>query len=420
MSMEEFFCSYLTVEFAQSHFLAGFLRLLSALSSFLIFVCCRITIFLGRNSPDLVSLKRYFRNTNAMRKGLLICGFLLGMISAIGQTLGGSNVFSFLRLSQTPQLTALGGVNVTNQSSDIGLGFNNPALLDESMHTQANLVFNSMYAGIKNYHFNLGFHHEKLKTDFAIGVNYFHYGTIPETDPSGNLLGEMRPVDYVVQLSASRAYLTRWRYGANFKFIYSGYGQYRSSGIAMDLGILYRDTASKIQASVLVKNMGVQLKSYVGAAKDDLPFDLQIGISKRLLSAPLQFSLTLHRLNQFDIQYADTLYNNENNFDLNLKQGTFSFDNIFRHIVLATQVYITDKVEITAAYNHLRRRELNVGSSGNGLNGFSMGVGVLLRKLQLRYARAYYQNNVSYHQVGLNLKLNDVFGLGKFGEKIGW
>jgi hypothetical protein len=355
-----------------------------------------------------------------MRKGILISVVILAIAPVYCQTLGGSNVFSFLRLPATPQLTALGGINVTNQSSDIGLSFNNPALLDESMHSQANLVFNSMYAGIRNLHFLLGYHHSRLKTDFSAGINYFHYGSIPETDPSGNMLGEMRPVDYVVQLSASRAYLTRWRYGASLKFIHSGYGQYRSSGIAMDLGILYRDTASLIQASVVMRNMGVQLRSYIGTEKDDLPFDLQLGISKRLLSAPLQFSLTLHRLNQFNIQYADTAFNNENNFDTDINTGKFSFDKIFRHIVLATQVYITDKVELSVAYNHLRRRELNIGSTGNGLNGFSMGLGILFKKLQIRYARAYYQNNVSYHQFGLNLKLNEYFGLGKFGERIGW
>jgi hypothetical protein len=277
-----------------------------------------------------------------------------------------------------------------------------------------------MYGGIKNFHFLLGFRNEPLKTDFSVGVNYFHYGTIPETDPSGNLLGELSPVDYVVQVSASRRYLNRWHYGATLKFIHSGYGQYRSSGIAMDLGISYHDTTALIQASIVAKNMGTQLRTYIGAEKDDLPFDLQVGISKRLASAPLQFSLTLYRLHQFNIQYADIAFNNENNFDVGLNDSKFSFDKIFRHIVLATQLYITDKVEVSVGYNHLRRKELNIGNAGNGLNGFSMGVGVLFKKIQIRYARAYYQNNTSYHQFGLNLKLNEYFGLGKLGGKIGW
>ena len=98
----------------------------------------------------------------------------------------------------------------------------------------------------------------------------------------------------------------------------------------------------------------------------------------------------------------------------------FSFDKLFRHFVFATTVYAGDKIEVTAGYNHLRRRELTTGQAGNGVNGFSIGVGALFGKLQVHYARAYYQNNTAYNQLGLNLQLNQYFGLGKFGARIGW
>jgi hypothetical protein len=88
--------------------------------------------------------------------------------------------------------------------------------------------------------------------------------------------------------------------------------------------------------------------------------------------------------------------------------------------VIASQIYIGDNLELSLAYNHLRRKELNIDKSGNGLNGFSLGVGALFNKIQIRYARAYYQNNTAYNQFGLNLQLNKYFGLGKFGERIGW
>jgi len=47
-------------------------------------------------------------------------------------------------------------------------------------------------------------------------------------------------------------------------------------------------------------------------------------------------------------------------------------------------------------------------------------VGALFNKIQIRYARAYYQNNTAYDQFGLNLQLNKYFGLGKFGRRINW
>ena len=335
------------------------------------------------------------------------------------QTIGGSSVFNFLKLPNTAQLTALGGVNVSVTSNDVGLAFNNPALLKKEMHTQMNAVFNSFYADINAYHLSFAYRHDKLKTNFGWGLTYLDYGKISETDPSGNVVGLLTPTDWVMQVSASRSYLQKWNYGASFKFISSNYGVYRSNGIAMDVGVLYTDTANLFSASIIAKNMGFQLKKYAGTEADDLPFDLQAGITKKLKNAPLSFSFTAQHLHHFDTRYNDTVFNNENSFGTNT-DGKYTFDKLFRHFVFAAQIFPVQQIEITVGYNHLRRQELNITNTTNGLNGFSLGVGLVVKKLQVRYARSHYQNNTGYNQLGLNLQLNEHFGLGKFGERIGW
>jgi hypothetical protein len=361
----------------------------------------------------LFSQKKQLKFRVFLLLGLCLPGFLCA------QTLGGSSVFNFLKLPNTPELTALGGVNVSQPTNDVGLAFNNPALLRNEMHTQMNAVFNSFYAGIKNYHLTLGYHHPKLKTNFSWGVHYFDYGNIQETDASGNVFGKIRPTDWVMQVSASRSYLEKWNYGASLKFISSNYGQYRSNGIALDIGLRYSDTSKGLSASVLVKNLGAQLEKYDGTDPDDLPFDLQAGVTKRLKGAPFSFSLTAHHLHRFGILYNDTTFNNEVGFEG--RRGDISFlDNLFSHFVFATTIHAGERIEGIIGFNHLRRKELSVGDTGNGLNGFSIGLGVLLDKLQIRYARSYYQNNTAYNQLGLNLQLNKYFGLGKFGERVGW
>jgi hypothetical protein len=339
--------------------------------------------------------------------------------TSYAQTLGGNTVFNFLKVPNTPQLSALGGINVSQVSNDIGLAFNNPALLKPQMHSQLNAVFNNFYAGISSYHLSLGYHHPKLNTNFLWGLNYFNYGSTQETDAAGNILGKFRPTDWVMQVSASRSYLEKWNYGATLKFISSNYGQYQSNGVAVDVGVLYHDSTQLFSASLLAKNMGAQLKKYDGTDPGDLPFDLEVGLTKRLVNAPFSFSFTAHHLQQFNISYDDTTYNNDNGF-VNGNNRKFSFDKLFRHFVFATTIYLGDKAEITAGYNHLRRQELNIGKGGNGLNGFSLGAALILDKLQVRYARSHYQNNTGYNQFGLNMTLNKYFGLGKFGEKIGW
>jgi hypothetical protein len=297
--------------------------------------------------------------------------------------------------------------------------FNNPALQIPAMHSQMNAVFNNYYSGIKVYHLSLGYTHEKSKTNFAWGLNYFDYGNVSETDASGNVFGKFRPRDWVMQVSASRAYEEKWNYGATLKFINSQYGQFSSNGLALDIGIRFHDTAHLFSASLVAKNMGTQLKKYDASTGDDIPFDLQVGFTKRLAKAPFSFSVTAQRLQHFDIEYNDTAFNNENGFD-NGSNRQFTFGKLLNHFVLATTIYLGERVEAIAGYNFLRRKDLSFGEAGNGLSGFSLGAGVKLGKLQIRYGRAWYQNNSAYNQLGLNMKLNQYFGLGKWGKQIGW
>ncbi|MBK6935487.1 MAG: hypothetical protein IPH18_00280 [Chitinophagaceae bacterium] len=158
--------------------------------------------------------------------------------------------------------------------------------------------------------------------------------------------------------------------------------------------------------------MGFQLKKYEGTLPDDLPFDLQAGITKRLAKSPFSFSITAHHLHRFDINYNDTAFNNENGF-ANDKDQRFSFSKLVNHLVLATTIHIDKRLEVHTGYNFLRRKELNIINAGNGLNGFSMGISVLFPKIQIRYGRAYYQNNSAINQLGINLKLNNLTGKGK-------
>ena len=334
---------------------------------------------------------------------------LLIRISYTGsaQTLGGNAAYSFVKLPATPLLTAAGGVNVSWQANEVGLTANNPSLLNASLHSQLNLSFNSFLAGIKTYGLTGAYYYEKWKTTFGGHIFFMDYGNIRGADASGNETGTFHPVDYVVQLSAGRSYLERWNYGASLKLIASNYGQYRSSALALDMGVHYTDTANGFYASVLAKNMGFQLKTYAGEG-EDLPFDFQAGITKKLSKAPFAFSFTAQSLHHFNIHYPDTTFNNENEWTDN---NSF-FTRLMNHFVIAGHIYMGPYLEATLGYNHLRRSELNLGTGGNGLNGFSTGLRLKFSKLQVMYSRASYQRNIAYNQVGLTLVLNKFFGKG--------
>lgn len=325
-----------------------------------------------------------------MRQWLTLSLVLItGMANA--QVAGGNAVYNFLKLPASPLQAALGGENISVISNDVTMGYQTPALLRQEMDRQFGVVFNSIPGNIKTLHFTGNIYKASWATNFAASVQYFNYGQIAETDAAGNEYGNFNPRDYVVQVAASRKYLQHWYYGTAIKFIQSNYGQYRSSAIAMDIGLNYADSNGHWQAGLLLRNMGLQLRNYTAGAQENLPFDLQLGITKRLQKAPIQFSLTLHQLHRL------ILYNED---------STGTIDHLMQHLVFATQFFIGDKIELTGGYNHLRRKELGIPNSVNGLTGFSFGVGLLLPKLQLRYARAYQTNNKAYNQFGLNVQLH--------------
>ena len=202
---------------------------------------------------------------------------------------------------------------------------------------------------------------------------------------------------------ASRKHKLNWHYGTTLKFISSNYGQFKSNGIAADVAVNFVDTTRLLQVGIVVKNLGTQLKTYNGnPAKEELPFDLQAGITKRLEKAPLQFSLTAHHLHRFNIRYNDTMFLAGEDIYTFRTEKSF-LKKAFSHLVFATQLFIGDKVEVTAGYNFVRRTELNVLTATNGLNGLSAGAGLLLKDLQVRYATGFYQQNM-FNQVSVNFR----------------
>lgn len=336
-----------------------------------------------------------------MRKSSF-CFFLIFIPYLLkGQTLGGTAIYNFLKLSPGPQLSAVGGTNISLISEDVSLGWNNPAMLRQAMHKQLATNFTSFYAGIKNGHVQGAWHDEKINTTIGFGVHYLHYGETTQTDAAGNIQGSFRPFDFAAQVSASQEVVNKWHFGASFKYIQSSYGIYRSSALALDMGLNYYDSIYGWQFGFLAKNMGTQLTKY-GSTGEDLPFDIQLGVTRRVMNSPFQFSFTAQRIHQFDLIHTDTLFTI--NEGLNRNQDTW-FNNLFRHFVLAAQIFPSEKLECSIGYNILRRAELGQLNQANGITGISFGLGVHVKKMQIRYARSHYQSTSGFNQFGLNISL---------------
>jgi hypothetical protein len=183
--------------------------------------------------------------------------------------------------------------------------------------------------------------------------------------------------------------------GANLKLITSRLESYNSLGLAADLAAAYSDTARNLTIGLVMRNIGAQLSSYTPGNREQIPFDMQIGLSHRLRYLPFRLSITYHHLHRWNITYDDpdseedilfagTEAPSESRFNL------FA-DNLFRHFVFSGEFLFGRKepVRLRFGYNHLLRQELSV-TNFRSLAGFSFGVGLKLNRFRVEYGRGVY------------------------------
>ena len=353
-----------------------------------------------------------------------VLGFLLLNTIARAQVTGGQYAFEFLRMSNSPHVSALGGVSVANPDEDISFALQNPAMMRPGMHNELELNYNSYYAGIAAMNLQYGYHDQKINTSFFFGVQYLNYGTFTETDPNGNQYGNFHADDYALTLGASRSYLEHWRYGADIKMAKSDLYIGKSAAILADVGINYYDTSSLWDFGAVAKNMGITLKKYtLGLPYEPVPFDLQLALSKRFKHLPLRLITTVHHLYEWDIRYnnpADNIGTNAlGQSDTVNDKGSRFGDKLFRHFIFAAELTLGKRIVVTASYNYMQRKEMLLDTDP-GLAGFGLGVGIYLNKFQVHYGRTYYSVAGPYNEIGITMALNKLFGLGQGGEKIGW
>jgi hypothetical protein len=348
---------------------------------------------------------------------LIYCLALLSStaLNSTAQVTGGKFAFEYLRMSNSPQVSALGGIAVAATSSDINLAMQNPSLMRPELHNQISFNYNSFYAGISNSNIAYGYYAPKLQTAFALGVQYLNYGSFQETNVLGNNLGEFRANDYSIRLTASRQYKEKWRYGATIKMAQSKLGQYSANAFLADVGVTYFDTGSLVSIGAVAKNMGFVGKSYLStSAPMALPFDLQLGISKRFKHLPLKLFATAHHLYEWNILYNNPADNTSSflGSDTNNQSKNNFGDKLFRHLIFGAQLTIAKRITITGAYNHLRRKELAYDPQKGGA-GYSFGASIYLNKFQVHYAFSHYGSTGAYHEVGLNIQLNKLINGGQ-------
>jgi hypothetical protein len=325
------------------------------------------------------------------------------------QITGGQHIFKLLDLSPSARMTALGGTQITVKDDDVALAAANPAALNASMDGHLTLNHNFFLSDIQHGYVAYAHHLPRIGFTIQGGVQYMNYGDIKQADEFGNITGMVKASETSFTLGGARPLSDRLSLGLNVRFGVSTLDLYQASMLAADAGVLYSDTTHLFSVGMVMRNAGVQLATY-NEIREDLPFDIQVGVSKRLRYLPFRMSIIAHHLHQWDIRYDDP---NATSDDVSLfgeetsKKGSPGLDNLFRHLIFNGEFLLgrNEGFRIRLGYNHLRKKELSVNNY-RSLAGFSGGVGLKIKRFRvdMGYGSYHLGGGVVHFSVGTNLK----------------
>jgi hypothetical protein len=355
-------------------------------------------------------MKRFYIHSTA-----LVVVLLSGAASVSAQITGGQHVFQFMTLPASSRISAMGGLQIAVQDDDVAFAAANPAALNATMSGRLTFQHNFFLTDVQTGYVAGAWHLPKTGGFTVHGaVQYMNYGEIKRADEFGDVTGTINAGETAITLGGARPLTERISLGLNLRAGFSTLDTYKASALASDVGLMYADTVHNLTVGMTVRNLGTQMNAY-GAVRESLPFDVQVGFTKRLRHLPFRFGVMAHHLHQWDIRYDDPnaeeeeflSFDGEENTD---NKGNAGIDNLFRHLVFNGEFLLgkNEAFRIRFGYNHLRKRELSVRNY-RSLAGFSGGFGFKISRFRLDVGYASYHLGGSILHVGLGTNLKDFF-----------
>jgi hypothetical protein len=323
--------------------------------------------------------------------------------------IGGNSTYDFLSRTNSARVAALGGDFLTVKDNDLSLVLANPSLISAEMNNNLALDYVNLRTGFNYGDIIYSRTFSKIGS-FAGAFQFISYGKFKGADESGNLTGEFSAAEYALNIGWGRQLSPLFSIGANGKLIYSQLENYNSFGIAVDVAGSYTSKEGLFTASLIGRNIGIQIVPYIPGHRDPLPFEMQAGISTRLKHIPLRISVLYNNIEKWDLAYTDP--NDPDNIpdpitgEKKSKSGISKFaDNCMRHIVLGTELTIAKTLSLRLGYNYKTRQEMKLPER-KALSGFSFGAGLRIKMFSFSYTRLAYQPgnlNPNYLTFAMNL-----------------
>lgn len=334
--------------------------------------------------------------------------FLLLIFSAASHAqIGGKSTYKFLSLPSSPRIVSMGGDFLSIKDADINLALSNPSLIVPELNNQLTLNFVDYFSDINYGFISYGRSFEKLGS-FVGSVQYIDYGRFTYANDAGETAGNFKAGETALIIGWGKQLDSTFSIGANFKTIFSAFESYNSFGLAVDVAGTYQNEHG-FAASLLVRNIGTQIITYDNGSREPLPFDLQIGMSKKLKHIPFRYSILLTNLHKWDLTYDDPTKLKTDPFTgEKIKEDKFMdfLDKTFRHVIVGVEFIPTKNFSVRLGYDYRQRQELKVDSKLSTV-GLSWGFGFRISKFQFNYARKAYHLAGSPNFISISTNLSD-------------
>jgi len=321
----------------------------------------------------------------------------------------GGNSFSFVNLEYSARSLAMGGNLISIYDNDISLAQTTPSLLNNNMHNDLGFSFIDYFSDIKMVSFYYARSLRNLGC-FSFGIDANSYGEFNSTNEIGNQNLSFTSNDQVITLGFGRVLSSKISLGVNVRLLNSNYESYNALALSSNVSSTYFNEENSFAATFLVKNLGKQIKSYTSIS-EEIPLDIQFGLSKKLEHLPLTYSLVFHHLNKYNISnnYSLSSFTNNETGELEIKDESIA-KNILRHIILGGELNLfKNNFYLQAGFNFQRRFDMTIDSF-NGMVGFSCGVGFNVSKINFNYSRSAYHLSGKVNTFSIKTNLS-TFGL---------
>ncbi|KAA3615576.1 MAG: hypothetical protein D8M58_15380 [Calditrichaeota bacterium] len=311
-----------------------------------------------------------------MKKLFIVLAILLSVNSLYA---GGAltSAFEFLRTDFNPRTAAMSNA-FTTARGNVGSIMINPAGMAYNESNQYMFNFTNYLLDINGG--MLAYSQEVENIGIISGsIVYMDYGGFNETDEYAQETGlSFTPADIELVLSWADHFEKGVSYGVNVKYIYSQIQDYNASAIAFDFGLIWDAPFEEdLYFGLSVQNLGSNIE-YYSNIKEDLPFNVRVGVSKKLAHLPLEISVSNAEVNRVS-----------------------KFAEFFEHMSIGGEFTISESVRLRIGYDNRLHTDLKTIEESD-FGGLSGGFGIYINSFRFDYSYSNYNLLGNTHRFGFS------------------